>query len=358
MSVVLRFRGGEEPSSHAVQPEEGLRHFDEASLFREDVGKRDCQRVLIAGAGTVGRTLAAQLEADARYQVIGFVDDEIDPFGNKDWPILGPRAAAVDIIRKYQVDEVVVAYAPTWQQELVDDLLLDDLSVNVRVVPSHYETMLCSPRIESVGDVALFSVVAATEQRATDIAKRVFDFTVAAVGLIVLAPVMATVAAAIAITSPGPILFRQERVGYRGKTFTLLKFRTMRTDAESRTGPVLSAGKADSRLTPMGRVLRLFRLDELPQLLNVLRGEMSLVGPRPERPHFVKQFITRNPIYAKRHNVRPGITGIAQIHGGYHTDARDKLRFDLFYVARHSLWMDLSILVQTVRDMIFRPDGC
>ncbi len=122
----------------------------------------------------------------------------------------------------------------------------------------------------------------------------------------------------------------------------------MVSDAESRTGPVLSSGREDSRLTSIGRWLRLFRFDELPQLWNVLRGEMSLVGPRPERPCFVEEFERTIPAYAKRHQVRPGITGLAQVLGGYHTDARDKLRFDLIYVSHQSLWMDLTILFRTV----------
>jgi lipopolysaccharide/colanic/teichoic acid biosynthesis glycosyltransferase len=162
----------------------------------------------------------------------------------------------------------------------------------------------------------------------------------------------------VALTSPGPVLFVQERVGHRGRTFPLIKFRTMRIDAESATGPVLSAGKQDPRMTPVGRWLRLFRLDEIPQLINVVRGEMSLVGPRPERPHFVEQFAARNPVYLRRHGVRPGITGLAQLHGGYHTDARDKLRFDLFYAAHHSLLLDISVLARTVLKIVVRPDGC
>ncbi len=319
-------------------------------------GKRP-RRILIAGAGAVGRAVAEQMDADGRCTIVGFVDDGIDPFGNKDWPILGPREATLSIVRQYAIDEVVVAYAPTWQQELVEEVVQGNLSVQVRVVPSYYEALLCSPRLESIGDVALFSLIAAGERNG-DRAKRLFDVALSAGGLLLLFPLIALVAALIAVTSPGPVLFTQERVGRLGKTFMLFKFRTMRRDAESATGPVLSAGKEDPRLTPIGRWLRLFRLDELPQLLNVLRGEMSLVGPRPERPHFVEQFIARNPIYAKRHQVRPGITGLAQLQGGYHTDARDKLRFDLFYVSHRSIAMDTSVLARTVLNMISRPDGC
>ena len=178
---------------------------------------------------------------------------------------------------------------------------------------------------------------------------------VALLGLLCLWPLLALVALLVKRTSPGPIIFAQERIGHHGKPFILFKFRTMRQDAELSTGPVLSPGDADCRLTPVGRALRRFRIDELPQLWNVLRGDMSLVGPRPERPYFVQQFEQIVPTYSHRHLARPGITGLAQVCGDYHTDARDKLRFDLIYVSHQSLWLDISILMRTVMVVLF-PD--
>jgi exopolysaccharide biosynthesis polyprenyl glycosylphosphotransferase len=322
-----------------------------ASKF--DEGRR---RALIIGAGTVGRTLAEKLDADPRYHVVGFIDDALYASEDTSWALLGPREDASAIVRQYDIDEVFVAYAPTWQQELTEELAQGGSPVHVRVVPSFYETMLRTDRMESLGDVALLSM--ASGERAFDRFKRAFDVVVAALCLVVFAPLMALTALLVRLTSPGPALFQQERVGCYGKRFTLYKFRTMRTDAESKTGPVLSAGKADQRLTPIGRWLRLVRLDEMPQLINVLRGEMSLVGPRPERPVFVEQFEERNPIYARRHEVRPGITGLAQVRGGYHTDARDKLRFDLYYVTHRSFALDLKILVGTIVNILMRPNGC
>jgi exopolysaccharide biosynthesis polyprenyl glycosylphosphotransferase len=179
--------------------------------------------------------------------------------------------------------------------------------------------------------------------------KRAFDFAASLLGLILLAPVLALVAIMVKMSSPGPVIFTQERIGRYGKPFQILKIRTMVEDAEAATGPVLAQGEVDPRLTKIGRFLRSCRLDEIPQLWNVLKGEMSLVGPRPERPHFVRKFVDRTPAYAKRHEVRPGITGLAQVSGGYHTDARDKLRFDLIYVSHQSLWLDLEILARTVK---------
>lgn len=337
-------------------------HEDPASVSAQQSNKpiivgNTPRRVLIIGAGTVGCTLARSMNADPRYEIIGFVDDEVRSLEGMPWPILGPNQNILNLIQEYSIDEVVVAYAPTWQQELMDEITQKDLSVQVRVVPSYFEAMMFSPRIESIGDVALLSIIA-PEEKIFDFSKRFFDIFFALVVLVLSFPLMVFAAIAVKVTSSGPILFTQERVGQYGRFFTLLKFRTMRVNAESSTGPVLSAGRNDPRLTPIGYWLRLVRIDELPQLINVLRGEMSLVGPRPERPHFVKAFIERNPLYARRHEVRPGITGLAQVHGGYHTDARDKLRFDLFYISHRSLFMDVSILVRTFTNILTRPDGC
>lgn len=315
-------------------------------------------RALIIGAGDVGRALAEKLEADRRYQVVGFIDDprRASPCDG-DWPILGPRWAAAEIMRDYAVDEVFLAYAPTWQEELAEELARSGSEVRVQVVPSYFDSLLSNNRIRSIGDVAVVPMAHPDRQTAYDRVKRVVDFWLAAGGLVAFFPVMALIGLIIRATSPGPALFTQERVGYRGRRFLLYKFRTMHRDAEAETGPVLSAGKDDERLTPIGRWMRLLRLDELPQLINVVRGEMSIVGPRPERTCFVERFTERDPVYARRHEVRPGITGLAQVHGGYHTDARDKLRFDLFYVSHRSVLLDVSILWQTFLLMMTRPNG-
>jgi exopolysaccharide biosynthesis polyprenyl glycosylphosphotransferase len=181
--------------------------------------------------------------------------------------------------------------------------------------------------------------------------KRAFDLA-AATGLLILsAPVMLMTALAIFIESGRPIIFRQERVGFRGRTFTLLKFRSMRTDAE-KDGVPKWASIGDARITAVGRLIRRLRIDELPQLFNVLRGEMSLVGPRPERPYFVADLTKQVPFYATRHTVKPGVTGWAQVRYQYGASVEDtirKLEFDLYYVKNHSLSLDLAILFRSVR---------
>ena len=178
-------------------------------------------------------------------------------------------------------------------------------------------------------------------------AKRVLDLAVTAVLLTITLPVIILVSAVVRLSSPGPVIYRQERVGLGGKVFTLYKFRTMVDHAEEESGPVF-ATEDDDRVTPVGRFLRVTRLDELPQLFNVLKGDLSFVGPRPERPYFVDQFTREIPEYALRHLVKPGITGLAQVAGYYSSETKDKLRYDLYYISDHSLLLDLKIILSTI----------
>ena len=184
--------------------------------------------------------------------------------------------------------------------------------------------------------------------------KRLFDLVVASFAAVLFAPVMALVALAISIEDGEPVLYRQERVGRDGNTFQILKFRSMRLDAEKHGAKLATSG--DDRCTRVGRFIRRTSLDELPQLFNVLRGEMSIVGPRPERPVFVDQFEKKIPRYAERHLVQPGITGWAQVYGkrvvGF-DDVPDKLRGDLFYVENWSLFMDLAVCMKTAAEVLF-----
>ena len=186
------------------------------------------------------------------------------------------------------------------------------------------------------------------EQR---VLKRILDIAVAVTALIILSPVILITAVMIKLDSKGPVLYSQERVGLYGKTFFVHKFRSMKQDAEAKCGPVLAA-EGDPRITKFGRFMRATRHDELPQLFNVLKGEMSIVGPRPERPFFVKQFIAQKPEYDYRHNVKPGITGLAQIAGKYNTSAYDKLIYDLLYIQDVSVKTDLMIMLQTFKVLL------
>lgn len=312
-------------------------------------------RAVIVGAGEIGRRLAVHLDRQGMYEIVGFVDDDARDTHVGKWRLLGGRDDTLDLISEHQIDEVIVAYAPTWQQQLLEDLAANHPNVSISLVPGTFEAMLSTRQVECYDDVALVRIVS-QERAARETAKRVFDLAVACGALLISAPLLTLIAAIIKLTSPGPIIFRQQRVGRFGSLFNVYKFRTMVVDAEARTGPVLSSGCRDARLTAVGRWLRQVRIDELPQVWNVVRGEMSLVGPRPERPQFVQQFECVTPSYGRRHTVRPGITGLAQVCGGYHTDARDKLRFDLIYIAQQSLWLDVVILYRTIA-VVFLPKG-
>ena len=191
-----------------------------------------------------------------------------------------------------------------------------------------------------------------------DAAKRAFDLIVSLLLLLFTLPITAVAALLIKLDSPGPVFYRQERVGRDGRTFTLTKFRSMRVDAEQQGGPRWAAEK-DDRITEVGAFIRQTRIDELPQIINVLRGEMSIIGPRPERPFFVDTLTDAIPFYGERHRVKPGITGWAQInypYGASIEDAREKLSYDLYYVKNTSLFLDVIILLQTVR-VILWPSG-
>lgn len=220
------------------------------------------------------------------------------------------------------------------------------------LVPDLYEIVCSRAKLDRIEDTPIFETGGPAASAALG-AKRLVDAALAALGLLVGLPVMAVMAVAIKLESPGPVFFVQERVTENGRFFGLIKFRTMARDAEKLTGPTL-ATRDDPRVTRVGRFLRACRLDELPQLINILKGDMSLVGPRPERPFFVEQFAKQIPNYAQRHKVKPGLTGLAQVEGKYSTSAHDKLRYDLLYSRHHSPLMDLRILLQTVRTLMMR----
>jgi exopolysaccharide biosynthesis polyprenyl glycosylphosphotransferase len=187
--------------------------------------------------------------------------------------------------------------------------------------------------------------------------KRFIDLGVSVIGLIVTVPIMAAIAGATKLTSPGPVFYHQRRVGRLGRVFVVHKFRTMRLDAEAATGPVWASKDGDARVTPIGRWLRRTRLDELPQFWNVLKGEMSLVGPRPERPEFVDSLMRQIPYYGQRHVVRPGVTGWAQVrytYGASTEDALQKLQYDLFYIKNASLALDFFIIFDTIKTVVRR----
>lgn len=311
------------------------------------------RRALIVGADPLARLLAEQLERQGRCRVVGFVEDAPAVCEELRERVLGPRARLLHFVGECQVDEVFVAHSPQWLQWLMAELAREPRRVEVSVVPGLYECLLARPTFRRAGDIALLSLTPREPGRLFRAGKRLFDLGFSLTALTLFAPLLAVAALLIRRGAPGPALFRQERVGQDGRVFKICKLRTMVPDAEA-AGPCLCAGLRDPRLTPVGRLLRATRLDEIPQFLNVLRGEMSVVGPRPERPCFVREFEREVPGYAERHRVRPGITGLAQVNGYYASSPREKLRYDLMYIANRSCWLEARILLATFRAMLHR----
>jgi sugar transferase (PEP-CTERM system associated) len=240
-------------------------------------------------------------------------------------------------------------------RELLDCKLA---GVTVNDLSSFFERMRGQVRLDSLRASWLIYGDGFRQGIGRTVVKRVFDVVAASVLLVVTAPVMLLAAIAIALESGFPVIYRQERVGQGGRTFKVLKFRSMRLDAEA-DGKPRWATNSDDRITRVGHFMRKTRIDELPQIFNVLHGDMSFVGPRPERPYFVDQLTDQIPFYAARHSVKPGITGWAQVRYSYGAsvdDAVQKLQYDLYYVKNHTLFLDLLVLVQTVR-VVLTGDG-
>ena len=238
-------------------------------------------------------------------------------------------------------------------------ILCPSISVDVRadkeiqpyIVPTSYEIFCNGAVLQKIDDIPVFrpkSLRLSLEQR---VLKRMVDIALSSIAFILALPVMTLVAIAVKMEDGGPALYSQIRVGRFGKNYQVYKFRSMRVDAEKYSGPQLATDH-DPRITKVGAFIRATRLDELPQIWNVLVGDMSLVGPRPERPYFVDQFTERNPEYAYRHNVKPGITGLAQVFAKYNTTPYDKLVYDLMYIENYSLIEDFIIMIQTIKILV------
>jgi sugar transferase (PEP-CTERM system associated) len=312
------------------------------------------ERVLIIGTGSLARTIAHQIAAqhDFAYRIVGFLEEPSDPEPTvAGLPVIGTPSDLPRLVALHDVDRIVVSLADRRGYLPVRELLQAKLAgVRVEDAATTYERITGKILTDGLKPSWLIFSDGFCASRATRIGKRLSDLLFAGIGLVVAAPVMLLTAVAIRMESRGPIFYCQERVGEGGRTFTLCKFRSMRADAEGAT-PVWAKDK-DDRVTRVGRFIRLARLDELPQLWNVLRGDMSFVGPRPERPYFVQQLAAAIPFYMERHTVKPGITGWAQVkyrYGASIEDAMEKLRYDIYYIKHLSIVFDLTIVIDTVK---------
>ena len=324
---------------------------------------RPSERLLLVGTNAAAIDLAREIFA-RRHQlgveIVGFIDPDPTRVGA---PILNPGVIGAiedipSIVRARRVDRVVVSLADARGKLPMDKLLELRLDgVNFDHLASVYEEYTGKIAVENLRPSWLIFSDGFRKTRWSTAAKRLLDVGIAAVGLVIAAPLLALVAASVKATSPGPALYHQRRVGQHGRIFTIHKFRSMRQDAEAQTGAVWAAKGGDARVTPIGNLLRRTRLDELPQLWNVLKGDMSFVGPRPERPEFVGDLQKQIPFYGQRHIVRPGITGWAQVrytYGATAEDALQKLQYDLFYIKHLSVALDLFIILSTIKIVVLR----
>ncbi len=319
------------------------------------------RRALIVGTGHTAHTINATLreEAPDDYRVVGLIRDKEGSSRGHPLPVLGSGASLLAIAQAHGVSEVILANNG---QDLSDEMfqaLMDCYEAGLSIVPMPllYEQVTGRVPIEHIGPNHWTSILPVEGTSIFDpypTVKRLGDLTLAVIGLALFIVLLPFIALAMSLDSPGPLFFAQPRVGQGGKIFRVLKLRSMIPDAERDTGPQW-ASDGDPRITRTGKFLRKTRLDEVPQLVNVLRGEMSLIGPRPERPEFIADLSRTIPFYRTRHTVRPGITGWAQVRYGYASsedDALVKLQYDLYYIRHQSLALDVLILLRTAGKML------
>jgi exopolysaccharide biosynthesis polyprenyl glycosylphosphotransferase len=311
------------------------------------------RKAVIVGTGPAAALISEAIKRHpwTGVAVAGLVGEGPSPRG--DLPLLGPVESLAAIVERQEADEVILTPEASPWRERISHLLPADGSADLLVWPSPFETMIGRLRFRIVGDVPLLEARVRPFGGAQEAFKRAFDVLVAVALLVLLLPLLAVAALVVAATSRGGVFYRQTRVGKDGRHFRVWKLRTMRRGAESETGAVL-ASKGDPRVTAVGRWLRAGRLDEIPQLFNVLAGDMSLVGPRPERPEFTAAFEESVPGYALRLAARPGLTGLAQVSGDYATEPEIKLRYDLAYLNNWSLGLDVAILLKTLPVVLTR----
>lgn len=320
------------------------------------------QRVLIIGTGNEASAVAADLRSRrlGSHAVVGFypAGESMVPVDDKRYKLFSRDTLIDDIVRQHDVNQIIVAVKEQRGGSVPMDQLL---SARIQGIPvmdlaSFYERTTGEVPVDSLKASFLVYGQGFVQHRARILTKRLFDIVSSLTLLAIASPFMLLTMLAIKLESPGPVIYRQERVGLGGKPFMCLKFRSMRNDAE-KDGVAVWATKNDARVTRVGAIIRKTRIDELPQLFSVLKGEMSMVGPRPERPSFVAQLREQIPFYDIRHSVKPGVTGWAQVRYAYGASVEDALhkhQYDLYYVKNNSLFLDLLILFETVSVVLFR----
>jgi sugar transferase (PEP-CTERM system associated) len=316
------------------------------------------QNILVLGTGSFASDIAKEIEGthDSAHKIISFIGDSEVTFNPHHVPILKRIPNMATYCRKHGIEQIILAMDDRRKKTPTKELLACKLEgISIKQGDNFYETITGKFPVERVDPSGIFFSDGFTLGRWTNMIKRVLDICLAISGILISMPLTILSAIIIKLESPGPVFYLQERVGKRGQIFKVIKFRSMRQDAE-KDGAVW-AMENDTRVTYFGRVIRKLRFDETPQMFNVLMGEMSFVGPRPERPVFVDELSEKIPYYAIRHYVKPGITGWAQVsypYGASVEDALRKLEYDLYYMKNISVFMDLLIIFKTIKTVLFK----
>lgn len=327
------------------------------------IEKKAKTRILIIGADKHSQKIAADLRRHAhdKINVIGCVDDEAGPIILPDFFYFGPFNKLKDIAAEQDIEEVIFASDLLSSRKMME--MLGDctaLDVKFKVVPELLDVIISKRNFNREYGISLIDLATDPVLGWQHNLKRLMDIALSVAGLILTLPVSIVVIIAQKITSSGPALYKQERLGKNAVEFVLYKFRTMIPDAEKKTGPVWSSGERDERITPFGRILRKIYMDEVPQLINILKGDMSFVGPRPERPVFARPFLDKIPFYKNRLLVTPGLTGWAQVHQDADEtveDVKTKLKYDLYYIENMSVLFDIKIIIMMLAKTLRRLLG-
>jgi len=311
------------------------------------------RHALIVGTGELGRKILQKIEISPELGIliVGFLTSKKEETGKKvgDIPIIGVYEEIDKILKKNKIDIVFVAL-PLDEYKYLSRVIkkLEGHLLDIKVVPGVYEFITLRGGVDELDGLPMVSLQNSPLYGWNKLFKRSFDLVLGALMLVIVSPIMVVISVLVKTTSKGKTLYRQERIGIDGRPFQMLKFRTMRMYAEKETGPIW-AKENDPRRTKIGAFLRKTSLDELPQLFNVLKGEMSLVGPRPERPHFVKEFKNQVPLYMLRHKIKAGMTGWAQVNGWRgNTSLEKRIEYDLYYIQNWSISFDAKILFMTL----------
>ncbi len=331
--------------------------------------RRKVRNIIFVGRTNIAKSLILEIESNpylkSKYNILGVLaikPNKVNKIKENfyDYPVLGSRNDIQEILTKYKVDEILVASEENWQDHflnLMTDSELKEINhiPNIKIIPSPYEIKIGKLKFSKIHDIPMFDVKKQLHRSHHFLIKRLYDIILSILLIILTLPVTLITSLLIKISSKGPVFYYQKRVGKDMKRFTIIKFRTMVNNAEKHSGITLSPIN-DNRVTPIGKILRLLRIDELPQLINVLKGDMSFVGPRPERVYFVNKFNREIDSYIERFKVKPGLTGLAQIQGYYHTKPEIKLKYDLSYIYNWSIWLELRILLETIK-VVFTIGG-